>query len=138
MYQTYTDNQEEGVVTHIMVGHHPHVFTLCLPDITAPDQISQPLYLYTASDQTLEMETAWERGYNQDTEANKAAQSVHTIKLLFDFTIRTYGTNLQGDLCVRPPPETWVSATYIKILHLLQQCPTGPGWHQPATKGRLQ
>jgi len=50
MHQTYTDNQEEVVVTHIMVGHHPRVFTLCLPDITAPDQISQSLYLYTASD----------------------------------------------------------------------------------------
>ena len=88
MHQTYTGNQEEGVVTHIMVGHHPRVFTLCLPDITAPDQISQPLYLYTASDQILEVETAWERGYNQDTEACKAAhtQSIHTIKLLFDFT----------------------------------------------------
>ena len=108
MHQTYTDNQEEGVVTHIMVGHHPRVFTLCLPDITTPDQVSQPLYLHTASDQILEVETAWEQGYNQDTEARKAAhtQSIHTIKLLFDFTIRTYGTNLQGDLCVRPPPGT--------------------------------
>ena len=72
MHQTYTDNQEEGVVTHIMVGHHPRVFTLCLPDITAPDQISHALYLYTASDQILEVETAWERGYNQDTGARKS------------------------------------------------------------------
>ena len=55
-----------------MVAHHPRVFTLCLPDITAPDQISQPLYLYTASDEILEVETAWERGYNQDIEARKS------------------------------------------------------------------
>ena len=45
-----------------MVGHHP-----CLPDVTARDQISQAFTLHirirTASDQILEVGTAWEQGY---------------------------------------------------------------------------
>jgi len=41
------------------------VSTLCLPDITAHDQISRAFLpiLPTASDQILEVGTAWEQGY---------------------------------------------------------------------------
>ena len=47
----------------LLLGTAPCVSTLCLPDVNAHDQIP-PLYLHTVSDQTLEVETAWEQGYH--------------------------------------------------------------------------
>ena len=47
-------------------GHWPCVYTLCLPDVSALDQISKAfpsLYLHNANNQMLEVGMAWEWGY---------------------------------------------------------------------------
>jgi len=57
--------REIGIITVAWVLL-PHVSNLCLPDVTACDQISQslpPLYLHTANNQRMEVGTAWEQGY---------------------------------------------------------------------------
>jgi len=59
-----------GTVQHkteiTTVGTASCVSTLCLPDVTTCDQISKtfPLSICTASDKTMEVGTAWERGYS--------------------------------------------------------------------------
>jgi len=61
----WTDSTRNGSETLC----HPHVSTLCLPDITAynctwPNLPGlPPPYLHTASNLILEVGTAWERGY---------------------------------------------------------------------------
>jgi len=45
------------------LGTAPCVSTICLPDVITHDQISQPLYLHTVSDQILGVGTASERGF---------------------------------------------------------------------------
>jgi len=43
-------------------GTTPHVSTLCLPDVTARDQIPLAFSLHICILQILEVGTAWERG----------------------------------------------------------------------------
>ena len=43
----------------LLSGTTPHVCTLCLLDVTAPDL--PPLYLHTASNQILEVKMTWQR-----------------------------------------------------------------------------
>ena len=49
-------------------GTAPHVSTLCLSNVTAcVSQVFPSLYLYTVSDQMLEVGMAWEQGYLRNT-----------------------------------------------------------------------